>query len=179
MCFGAIDRVPVAHCNSISCIVHPLSQLTLQTRIHTGAPPTRSMTLCSGIYLILFQLIRMWIYAYSRSSWDTFRTVHPLLSLTSPREWAEIVNAYVDGWRNTGAQSAPHSSNPTNRLRQDTFPSVEQTPKRMYICIRLKKMQFLISAQRLRSRGKRWNAHLGRLRHQIWFPVAGSRRPSE
>ncbi|GJE97619.1 glycoside hydrolase family 92 protein [Phanerochaete sordida] len=35
-------------------------------------------------------------------SWDTFRTVHPLLSLTSPREWAEIVNAYVDGWRNTG-----------------------------------------------------------------------------
>ncbi|KAH8109465.1 glycosyl hydrolase family 92-domain-containing protein [Phellopilus nigrolimitatus] len=35
-------------------------------------------------------------------SWDTFRTVHPLLSLTSPREWAEIVNTYVDGWRNTG-----------------------------------------------------------------------------
>ncbi|ESK91898.1 glycoside hydrolase family 92 protein [Moniliophthora roreri MCA 2997] len=35
-------------------------------------------------------------------SWDTFRTVHPWLSLTSPREWAEIVNAYVDGWRHTG-----------------------------------------------------------------------------
>ncbi|KAF8880515.1 glycosyl hydrolase family 92-domain-containing protein [Infundibulicybe gibba] len=35
-------------------------------------------------------------------SWDTFRTVHPLLSLTSPKEWAEIVNAYIDGWRNTG-----------------------------------------------------------------------------
>ncbi|RDB26624.1 hypothetical protein Hypma_005541 [Hypsizygus marmoreus] len=35
-------------------------------------------------------------------SWDTFRTVHPLLSITSPREWAEIVNAYIDGWRNTG-----------------------------------------------------------------------------
>ncbi|EKM58949.1 glycoside hydrolase family 92 protein [Phanerochaete carnosa HHB-10118-sp] len=35
-------------------------------------------------------------------SWDTFRTVHPLLSLTSPVEWAEIVNAYVDGWRHTG-----------------------------------------------------------------------------
>lgn len=35
-------------------------------------------------------------------SWDTFRTVHPLLSLTSPREWAEIVNAYIDGWRQTG-----------------------------------------------------------------------------
>ncbi|THH03301.1 hypothetical protein EW145_g6364 [Phellinidium pouzarii] len=35
-------------------------------------------------------------------SWDTFRTVHPLLSLTSPREWAEIVNAYVDGWRDSG-----------------------------------------------------------------------------
>ncbi|KAH9475893.1 putative secreted glycosidase [Psilocybe cubensis] len=35
-------------------------------------------------------------------SWDTFRTVHPLLSLLSPFEWAEIVNAYVDGWRNTG-----------------------------------------------------------------------------
>ncbi|TFK50461.1 hypothetical protein OE88DRAFT_1701200 [Heliocybe sulcata] len=35
-------------------------------------------------------------------SWDTFRTVHPLLSLTSPREWADIVNAYIDGWRHTG-----------------------------------------------------------------------------
>ncbi|KAF8994041.1 glycosyl hydrolase family 92-domain-containing protein [Cyathus striatus] len=35
-------------------------------------------------------------------SWDTFRTVHPLLSITSPFEWSEIVNAYVDGWRNTG-----------------------------------------------------------------------------
>ena len=36
------------------------------------------------------------------SSWDTFRTVHPLLSLTSPVEWAQIVNAYIDGWRFTG-----------------------------------------------------------------------------
>ncbi|KAJ7088618.1 glycosyl hydrolase family 92-domain-containing protein [Mycena epipterygia] len=35
-------------------------------------------------------------------SWDTFRTVHPLLSLLSPVEWSEIVNAYVDGWRHTG-----------------------------------------------------------------------------
>ncbi|KAK7436692.1 hypothetical protein VKT23_018947 [Stygiomarasmius scandens] len=35
-------------------------------------------------------------------SWDTFRTVHPLLSLISPVEWSEIVNAYVDGWRHTG-----------------------------------------------------------------------------
>ncbi|CAK5262259.1 unnamed protein product [Mycena citricolor] len=35
-------------------------------------------------------------------SWDTFRTVHPLLSLLSPVEWSEIINAYVDGWRHTG-----------------------------------------------------------------------------
>ncbi|KAF9261279.1 hypothetical protein L218DRAFT_1046753 [Marasmius fiardii PR-910] len=35
-------------------------------------------------------------------SWDTFRTVHPLLSIVSPREWSEIVNAYIDGWRHTG-----------------------------------------------------------------------------
>ncbi|EIN04614.1 hypothetical protein PUNSTDRAFT_116292 [Punctularia strigosozonata HHB-11173 SS5] len=35
-------------------------------------------------------------------SWDTFRTVHPFLSLVSPREWAGIVNTYVDGWRHTG-----------------------------------------------------------------------------
>ncbi|KAJ7176679.1 glycosyl hydrolase family 92-domain-containing protein [Mycena filopes] len=35
-------------------------------------------------------------------SWDTFRTVHPLLSIIDPREWSEIVSAYVDGWRNTG-----------------------------------------------------------------------------
>ncbi|KAJ3745146.1 glycosyl hydrolase family 92-domain-containing protein [Lentinula detonsa] len=35
-------------------------------------------------------------------SWDVFRTVHPLLSLTSPYEWSQIVSAYVDGWRHTG-----------------------------------------------------------------------------
>ncbi|KAF8591001.1 glycoside hydrolase family 92 protein [Ramaria rubella] len=35
-------------------------------------------------------------------SWDTFRTVHPLLSLLSPIEWGGIVSAYVDGWRHTG-----------------------------------------------------------------------------
>ncbi|KAJ3514058.1 hypothetical protein NLJ89_g2591 [Agrocybe chaxingu] len=35
-------------------------------------------------------------------SWDTFRTVHPLLSILSPYEWSEIVNAYIDGWRHTG-----------------------------------------------------------------------------
>ncbi|KAF8154600.1 glycosyl hydrolase family 92-domain-containing protein [Crassisporium funariophilum] len=35
-------------------------------------------------------------------SWDTFRTVHPLLSIIAPIEWAGIVSAYVDGWRNTG-----------------------------------------------------------------------------
>lgn len=39
---------------------------------------------------------------HDSSSWDTFRTVHPLLSLMSPREWSEIVNSYIDGWRNTG-----------------------------------------------------------------------------
>ncbi|KAF8201195.1 glycosyl hydrolase family 92-domain-containing protein [Mycena galopus ATCC 62051] len=35
-------------------------------------------------------------------SWDTFRTVHPLLSILDPVEWGGIVSAYVDGWRNTG-----------------------------------------------------------------------------
>ncbi|KAJ7750399.1 glycosyl hydrolase family 92-domain-containing protein [Mycena maculata] len=35
-------------------------------------------------------------------SWDTFRTVHPLLSILDPVEWAQIINAYVDGWRHTG-----------------------------------------------------------------------------
>ncbi|KAF9028902.1 hypothetical protein BDZ89DRAFT_1065801 [Hymenopellis radicata] len=35
-------------------------------------------------------------------SWDTFRTVHPLQSLVNPREWADIINSYIDGWRNTG-----------------------------------------------------------------------------
>ncbi|KAJ3572733.1 hypothetical protein NP233_g2897 [Leucocoprinus birnbaumii] len=35
-------------------------------------------------------------------SWDTFRTVHPFLSLIAPREWADIVRSYIDGWRNTG-----------------------------------------------------------------------------
>ncbi|KAF5354327.1 hypothetical protein D9756_007228 [Leucocoprinus leucothites] len=35
-------------------------------------------------------------------SWDTFRTVHPFLSLIAPREWADIVRSYIDGWRHTG-----------------------------------------------------------------------------
>ncbi|KAF5366597.1 hypothetical protein D9758_008976 [Tetrapyrgos nigripes] len=35
-------------------------------------------------------------------SWDTFRTVHPLLSILSPVEWGGIVSSYVDGWRHTG-----------------------------------------------------------------------------
>ncbi|KAJ6504131.1 glycosyl hydrolase family 92-domain-containing protein [Mycena vitilis] len=35
-------------------------------------------------------------------SWDTFRTVHPLLSILDPVEWGQIVSAYVDGWRHTG-----------------------------------------------------------------------------
>ncbi|KAK7050486.1 glycoside hydrolase family 92 protein [Favolaschia claudopus] len=35
-------------------------------------------------------------------SWDTFRTVHPLLSILDPIEWGGIVSAYVDGWRQTG-----------------------------------------------------------------------------
>ncbi|KIY52134.1 hypothetical protein FISHEDRAFT_35806 [Fistulina hepatica ATCC 64428] len=33
-------------------------------------------------------------------SWDTFRTVHPLLSIIAPLEWSDIVSAYIDGWRN-------------------------------------------------------------------------------
>ncbi|KAJ7842716.1 hypothetical protein B0H14DRAFT_3139816 [Mycena olivaceomarginata] len=37
-----------------------------------------------------------------RSSWDTFRTMHPLLSILDPREWAGIVSSYVDGWWQTG-----------------------------------------------------------------------------
>ncbi|EJD08450.1 uncharacterized protein FOMMEDRAFT_101848 [Fomitiporia mediterranea MF3/22] len=48
-------------------------------------------------------------------SWDTFRTVHPLLSITSPREWAEIVNAYVDGWRNTGEWYIPECRDNTKK----------------------------------------------------------------
>jgi hypothetical protein len=41
---------------------------------------------------------------------DTFRTVHPLLSIISPHEWAEIVNAYVDGWWHTGLSVVPYLS---------------------------------------------------------------------
>ncbi|ESK84677.1 glycoside hydrolase family 92 protein [Moniliophthora roreri MCA 2997] len=35
-------------------------------------------------------------------SWDTYRTFFPLLSLTSPVEFAQIVDAYLDGWRTEG-----------------------------------------------------------------------------
>lgn len=35
-------------------------------------------------------------------SWDTFRTFHPMLSLTSPDDFAQIVETYIDGWRKLG-----------------------------------------------------------------------------
>ncbi|KAI0771834.1 family 92 glycosyl hydrolase [Irpex lacteus] len=34
-----------------------------------------------------------------RDSWDTFRTFYPLMSLTSPVEFAQIVDSYIDAWR--------------------------------------------------------------------------------
>lgn len=36
------------------------------------------------------------------ASWDTFRTFYPLLSLHSPKDYAEIVETYIDGYRKTG-----------------------------------------------------------------------------
>ncbi|GAC73217.1 hypothetical protein PANT_9d00002 [Moesziomyces antarcticus T-34] len=35
-------------------------------------------------------------------TWDTFRTLFPFLSLTSPHEFGEIVETYIDGWRKEG-----------------------------------------------------------------------------
>ena len=35
-------------------------------------------------------------------SWDTYRTLFPLMALTSPREMAQIADSYVDGWRREG-----------------------------------------------------------------------------
>ncbi|KAI0687903.1 glycoside hydrolase family 92 protein [Cytidiella melzeri] len=32
-------------------------------------------------------------------SWDTFRTFYPLMSLTSPVEFSQIVDSYIDAWR--------------------------------------------------------------------------------
>lgn len=35
-------------------------------------------------------------------TWDTYRTFHPFLSLSSPNDMAEIVDNYIDGWRKNG-----------------------------------------------------------------------------
>lgn len=35
-------------------------------------------------------------------TWDSYRTFFPFLSLTSPREYADITENYIDGWRKTG-----------------------------------------------------------------------------
>ncbi|SPO20580.1 uncharacterized protein UTRI_00056 [Ustilago trichophora] len=35
-------------------------------------------------------------------TWDTFRTLFPFLSLSSPKEFAEIVETYIDGYRKDG-----------------------------------------------------------------------------
>ncbi|KAJ7891419.1 hypothetical protein B0H14DRAFT_3428716 [Mycena olivaceomarginata] len=49
------------------------------------------------------------LLGHLRSSWDTSAapgtpssTMHPLLSILDPREWAGIVSSYVDGWWQTG-----------------------------------------------------------------------------
>lgn len=36
------------------------------------------------------------MYLYS---WDTFRTFYPLMALTSPVEFSQIVDSYIDAWR--------------------------------------------------------------------------------
>ncbi|KAL1728271.1 glycoside hydrolase family 92 protein [Schizophyllum commune] len=36
------------------------------------------------------------------ASWDTYRTFYPLMALTSPVEFAQIVDSYIDGWRKEG-----------------------------------------------------------------------------
>lgn len=35
-------------------------------------------------------------------SWDSYRTFFPFMSLSAPREFAQIADAYVDGWRKEG-----------------------------------------------------------------------------
>lgn len=35
-------------------------------------------------------------------SWDSYRTFFPFMSLSAPREFAQIVDSYVDGWRKEG-----------------------------------------------------------------------------
>ena len=35
-------------------------------------------------------------------TWDTFRTLFPFLSLSSPADFAQIVETYIDGWRKEG-----------------------------------------------------------------------------
>lgn len=35
-------------------------------------------------------------------TWDTFRTFFPLLSLTSPLDYAQIIDSYIDSWRKMG-----------------------------------------------------------------------------
>lgn len=77
-------------------------------RTLTGNRLIHSMTHCSGALHPHSRQNARGINSFVlTSSWDTFRTVHPLLSLTSPVEWAEIVNAYIDGWRHTGATNLP------------------------------------------------------------------------
>lgn len=75
-------------------------QRTSQERTLTGPLNILSTMLSSGAHAVAN--FRVPLLMGTHSSWDTFRTVHPLLSITSPREWAEIVNTYIDGWRNTG-----------------------------------------------------------------------------
>lgn len=41
-------------------------------------------------------------FSQPRSSWDTFRTFYPLMALTSPVEFSQIVDSYIDAWRVLG-----------------------------------------------------------------------------
>ena len=44
-------------------------------------------------------------------SWDTFRTFYPLMTLTSPETYAQIVDSYLDAWRKRGWMPECRSNN--------------------------------------------------------------------
>ncbi|KAK7040792.1 hypothetical protein VNI00_009698 [Paramarasmius palmivorus] len=55
-----------------------------------------------GTYSPGFATTKAYYFDSLYCSWDTFRTFFPLMSLTSPVEFAEIVDTYLDGWRIEG-----------------------------------------------------------------------------
>ncbi|KAJ7594497.1 glycoside hydrolase family 92 protein, partial [Mycena floridula] len=72
-----------------------ITELLYSSLYRTSLTPNNASLETQGIYTGTDSFYFDSLYC----SWDTFRTFYPLLALTSPVEYAQIVDSYIDGYR--------------------------------------------------------------------------------